>query len=105
MGALGAMRGRGASGSYSKDRYFQNDAGADEVVPEGIEGRVPYRGEVANFVAQFIGGLHQSMFYCGAADLTALKAARFVRITGAGLAESHPHDIQMMRESPNYRPR
>ena len=100
MGSLGAMKARG----YSKDRYFQGDVeDSDKLVPEGIEGRVPYKGPLRNVVQQLVGGIRQAMGYCGAADLEALKQARFVRITGAGLRESHPHDIAITKDAPNYR--
>ena len=103
MGSLGAMASRGRV-SYSKDRYFQADVGTDEkIVPEGIEGQVPYRGPLAAVAHQLVGGLHQSMFYVGARTIPDLQArGRFVRITSAGLKESHPHDIQMTVEAPNY---
>lgn len=97
MGSLGAM----AQGS--KDRYFQQDAGVGKFVPEGVEGRVPYRGAMTETVFQMLGGLRSGMGYCGAADIEALrKNAKFIRITNAGLTESHPHDIQITKESPNY---
>ncbi|HLS39179.1 MAG TPA: IMP dehydrogenase [Ornithinicoccus sp.] len=104
MGSLGAMQSRGRGVSYSKDRYFQGDVSDDDkVVPEGIEGRVPYRGPLGVVAYQLIGGLRQSMFYVGARTIPELKErGRFVRITMAGLKESHPHDIQMTVESPNY---
>ena len=104
MGSLGAQQSRGASRSFSKDRYFQNDVTSDDqIVPEGIEGQVPYRGPLAAVAQQLIGGLRQSMFYCGADTIEALQRnGQFVRITAAGLKESHPHDIQMMVEAPNY---
>ena len=103
MGSLGAMSSRSKK-SYSKDRYFQADVLTDDkIVPEGIEGQVPYRGPVAAVAHQLIGGLQQSMFYVGARTLPELQAkGRFVRITSAGLKESHPHDIQMTVEAPNY---
>jgi IMP dehydrogenase len=103
MGSLGAMSSRGKK-SYSKDRYFQADVTSDDkIVPEGIEGQVAYRGPLGNVVHQLVGGLHQSMFYAGARTVPELKArGRFVRITSAGLKESHPHDIQMTVEAPNY---
>ena len=103
MGSVGAMASRGKR-SYSKDRYFQADVAADElIVPEGIEGQVPYRGPLSAVVHQLVGGLHQSMFYLGARTVPELKdRGRFVRITSAGLKESHPHDIQMTVEAPNY---
>jgi IMP dehydrogenase len=100
MGSLGAMRER-----YSSDRYFQADV--DEIaklVPEGIEGRVAYKGPLRNVVHQLVGGLRQAMGYCGAGSVEELKAARFVRVTAAGMRESHPHDISITREAPNYRP-
>jgi IMP dehydrogenase len=103
MGSLGAMSSRGKK-SYSKDRYFQADVVSDDkLVPEGIEGQVAYRGPLAAVAHQLVGGLHQSMFYVGARDIPALQErGRFVRITSAGLKESHPHDIQMVAEAPNY---
>lgn len=103
MGSLGAMSSRGKK-SYSKDRYFQADVTSDDkIVPEGIEGQVAYRGPLGNVVHQLVGGLHQSMFYVGAATIPELKRrGSFVRITSAGLKESHPHDIQMTIEAPNY---
>ncbi|MCB1254252.1 MAG: IMP dehydrogenase, partial [Austwickia sp.] len=103
MGSLGAMASRGKK-SYSKDRYFQADVTSDDkIIPEGIEGQVAYRGPVSAVVHQLIGGLHQSLFYVGAWDIAQLQAkGRFVRITSAGLKESHPHDIQMTVEAPNY---
>jgi IMP dehydrogenase len=100
MGSIGAMRAR----SFSKDRYFQGDVeDVEKLVPEGIEGRVPYKGPVAPVLHQLIGGLRQSMGYCGAATIDEMKGARFVRITGAGLRESHPHDMTITKEAPNYR--
>lgn len=103
MGSLGAMASRGRV-SYSKDRYFQADVSSDElIVPEGIEGQVPYRGPLRAVAHQLVGGLHQSMFYVGARTIPQLQErGRFVRITSAGLKESHPHDIQMTVEAPNY---
>ena len=103
MGSLGAMASRGRV-SYSKDRYFQADVDTDDkIVPEGIEGRVPYRGPLSAVAHQLVGGLHQSMFYVGAHTIPELKErGEFVRITPAGLKESHPHDIQMTVEAPNY---
>nr|WP_205740702.1 IMP dehydrogenase [Haloactinopolyspora alba] len=104
MGSLGALRKRGASDTGSRDRYFQADVVADdELVPEGIEGQVPFRGPLGSVTQQLIGGLRQSMFYTGASGITELQQrGRFVRITSAGLKESHPHDIQMTVEAPNY---
>jgi IMP dehydrogenase len=103
MGSLGAMASRGRV-SYSKDRYFQADVPSDDkIVPEGIEGQVPYRGPLSAVAHQLIGGLHQSMFYVGAHTIAQLQErGRFIRITAAGLKESHPHDIQMTVEAPNY---
>ncbi len=103
MGSLGAMSSRGKK-SYSKDRYFQADVTSDDkIVPEGVEGQVAYRGPLAAVAHQLIGGLHQSMFYVGAHDVSQLRSrGRFVRITAAGLKESHPHDVQMTVEAPNY---
>ncbi|MDN5570776.1 MAG: IMP dehydrogenase [Propionibacteriaceae bacterium] len=104
MGSLGAMKARGREGSYASDRYFQASATTDDkFVPEGIEGQVAYRGPLAGVAYQLIGGLRQSMFYSGAATVPELQSkGRFVRITSAGLRESHPHDIQMTVEAPNY---
>ena len=106
MGSLGAMASRGRV-SYSKDRYFQSDVANDEkIIPEGIEGQVPFRGPVSAVTHQLIGGLAQSMFYVGARTVPELKErGKFVRITPAGLKESHPHDIQMTVEAPNYQQR
>ncbi|MCF4122710.1 IMP dehydrogenase [Antribacter sp. KLBMP9083] len=103
MGSLGAMASRGKK-SYSKDRYFQADVDTDDkIVPEGIEGQVPYRGPLGAVAHQLVGGLHQSMFYVGAHTVPQLQErGKFVRITAAGLKESHPHDIQMTVEAPNY---
>lgn len=105
MGSLGALQTRGSKTSYSRDRYFQADVPSDEqLIAEGIEGQVPYRGPLGSVVYQLLGGLRQSMFYTGAATIDELKAkGKFVRITPAGLKESHPHDIQMVVEAPNYR--
>lgn len=104
MGSLGAMQTRGKNTSYSKDRYFQADvSGDDKLIPEGIEGRVAYRGPLSSVAYQLSGGLRQTMFYTGARTIPELKAkGKFVRITAAGLKESHPHDIQMTVEAPNY---
>ena len=103
MGSLGAMASRGKK-SFSRDRYFQADVTTDDkIVPEGIEGQVAYRGPVSAVAHQLIGGLHQSMFYVGARTIPELRErGRFVRITAAGLKESHPHDIQSIVEAPNY---
>ncbi|MCA5923885.1 MULTISPECIES: IMP dehydrogenase [Curtobacterium] len=105
MGSLGALQTRGKKTSYSKDRYFQADVpNDDKLIPEGIEGQVPYRGSVGNVVYQLTGGLRQSMFYVGGRTIPELKTrGKFVRITAAGLKESHPHDVQMVVEAPNYR--
>jgi IMP dehydrogenase len=103
MGSLGAMSSRGKK-SYSKDRYFQAEVASDDkIVPEGIEGQVAYRGPLAAVAHQLIGWLNQSMFYVGAATVPELQQkGRFVRITSASLKESHPHDVQMTVEAPNY---
>jgi IMP dehydrogenase len=105
MGSLGAMQTRGERTSYSKDRYFQADVPSDDkLIPEGIEGQVPYRGPLSAVAYQLIGGLRQSMFYVGARTIDELKQrGKFVRITAAGLKESHPHDVQIVVEAPNYR--
>ncbi len=108
MGSLGAMVARGpAAQSYSRDRYFQADVTqADKLIPEGVEGQVPYRGTLATVAHQLVGGLRQAQFYCGAADIAQLRErGQLVRITAAGLKESHPHDIQMTVEAPNYHSR
>ena len=104
MGSLGAMAARGRKASYSKDRYFQGDVTSDDkLIPEGIEGQVAYRGPLAAVAYQLVGGLRQSMFYSGARTIDELQErGRFVRITAAGLRESHPHDIQLTAEAPNY---
>ncbi|KMK74455.1 IMP dehydrogenase [Alkalihalobacillus pseudalcaliphilus] len=95
MGSLGAME------KGSKDRYFQEDA--QKLVPEGIEGRIPYKGPLGDTLHQLIGGLRAGMGYCGTATLDDLRdQAQFIRITGAGLRESHPHDVQITKEAPNY---
>ncbi|MDN4616172.1 IMP dehydrogenase [Leifsonia sp. F6_8S_P_1B] len=105
MGSLGALQTRGKKTSYSRDRYFQADVPSDEqLIAEGIEGQVPYRGPLAAVAYQLVGGLRQSMFYVGARTIPELKQnGKFVRITAAGLKESHPHDVQMVVEAPNYR--
>jgi len=103
MGSLGAMQSRGQAKSYSKDRYAQDDVlSEDKLVPEGIEGRIPFRGPLANVVHQLIGGLRSGMGYAGANTIAELQEAQLVRITAAGLKESHPHDITMTVEAPNY---
>ncbi len=103
MGSLGAMSSRGKK-SYSKDRYFQAEVTSDDqIVPEGIEGQVAYRGPLAAVAHQLIGGLNQTMFYVGARTVPELQEkGRFVRITQASLSESHPHGVQMTVEAPNY---
>ncbi len=103
MGSLGAMRNPERGGSYSKDRYFQDDVlREDKLVPEGVEGQVPYRGPLSAVADQLIGGLRAAMGYCGARTIAELQQAQFTQITSAGLVESHPHDIQMVAEAPNY---
>ena len=99
MGSVGAMR------AGSSDRYFQDDEDVeDKLVPEGIEGRVPYKGSVAAIIHQMVGGVRSSMGYCGTPDIEAMRRdAVFVRVTGAGMRESHVHDVQMVKEAPNYR--
>lgn len=100
MGSIGAMKAR----SYSKDRYFQEGARTEKLVPEGIEGRVAYKGPLGNLVYQLVGGLRSAMGYVGSADIASLKRdAQFVQITAAGLRESHPHDVIVTKEAPNYR--
>ena len=101
MGSLGAMKARG----FSKDRYFQGDVeDVDKLVPEGVEAHVPYKGPVRNVIHQLVGGLRQSMGYCGAETIEQMRTAtRFVRITGAGLRESHPHGVAVTKDAPNYR--
>ncbi|NJC70194.1 IMP dehydrogenase [Planosporangium thailandense] len=107
MGSLGAMQSRGQGRSYSKDRYFQDDVLSDDkLVPEGIEGQVPYRGQLSAVAQQLIGGLRAAMGYVGAATIDQMhERGQLIRITAAGLKESHPHDIQMTVEAPNYHSR
>jgi len=107
MGSLGAMQSRGQARSYSKDRYFQQDVTSDEkLVPEGVEGQVPYRGPLATVAHQLVGGLRLAMGYAGAESIPELhRRGQLIRITAAGLKESHPHDIQMTVEAPNYHTR
>ncbi|MEV4258800.1 IMP dehydrogenase, partial [Spirillospora sp. NPDC049652] len=107
MGSLGAMRNRERGGSFSKDRYAQADVSAEEkLIPEGVEGQVPYRGPLASVAHQLVGGLHQSMWYAGARTIPELQeSGQLMRISSAGLRESHPHDIQMTVEAPNYQGR
>ncbi|MGH3438690.1 MAG: IMP dehydrogenase [Sciscionella sp.] len=103
MGSLGAMQSRGAARSYSKDRYAQDDVLSDDkLVPEGIEGRIPFRGPLSTVVYQLVGGLRSAMGFTGANTVAELQEAQLVRITAAGLKESHPHDITMTTEAPNY---
>jgi IMP dehydrogenase len=103
MGSLGAMQSRGQARSYSKDRYFQDDVLSDDkLVPEGVEGQVPYRGPLQAVAHQLLGGLRAAMGYVGAETIPQLKDAQLVRITAAGLKESHPHDVAMTTEAPNY---
>ncbi len=98
MGSLGAMQ------SGSSDRYFQEQAAADKLVPEGIEGRVPYRGPLRTIVHQLVGGLRASMGYCGCANIDQMrKKPQFVRVTNAGTVEAHVHNVQITKEAPNYR--
>ena len=98
MGSIGAMQ------QGSSDRYFQGENAADKLVPEGIEGRVPYKGPMAAIVHQLMGGLRSGMGYVGCADIEQLRTKpSFVRVTSAGLRESHVHDVQITKEAPNYR--
>ncbi|MEU4158842.1 IMP dehydrogenase [Actinoplanes sp. NPDC026670] len=106
MGSLGAMQSRGQAKSYSKDRYFQHDVPEEKLVPEGVEGQVPYRGPLSRVVAQLVGGVRLAMGYAGAETIPDLQErGQLIRITAAGLKESHPHDIQMTVEAPNYHSR
>ena len=107
MGSLGAMQSRGQARSYSKDRYFQDDVLSDDkLVPEGIEGQVPYRGPLAAVAHQLVGGLRSGMGFVGAATIGDMhERGQLIRITAAGLKESHPHDIHMTVEAPNYHSR
>ena len=104
MGSLGAMQSRGDKKSYSKDRYMQDDVlSEDKLVPEGIEGKVAYRGSVATVVHQLVGGLRSGMGYAGAPDIRSLQRnGRLIQITSAGLQESHPHDVLHVADAPNY---
>ncbi len=104
MGSLAAMQSRGDRASYSRDRYFAGDSVADDqLVPQGVEGQVPYRGPLSAVAHQLVGGLQQSMFFVGARTIGELQVrGRFVRVTASGLNESHPHDIKMTVEAPNY---
>lgn len=97
MGSLEAMQ------HGSKDRYFQDmEEDIKKLVPEGIAARVPFKGSLSEVIYQMIGGLRAGMGYCGAADIPALQQAQFVRVTNAGVQESHPHDVTITREAPNY---
>ena len=97
MGSLGALKG------YGKDRYGTGQSGSGKLVPEGIEGRVPFKGHLSDYVYQLVGGLRSGMGYAGAASLADLRTkTRMTRITNAGLIESHPHDVIITKESPNY---
>ena len=97
MGSIDAM----AAGS--KDRYFQSDKTEQKkLVPEGIVGRVPYKGTLAETVYQLVGGIRSGMGYCGSHNLEELKTAKFTRVTPSGMTESHPHDITITKETPNY---
>jgi len=98
MGSLGAMQ------KGSSDRYFQDETEADKLVPEGIEGRVPYKGPLAGVIHQMIGGVRSSMGYVGCGTIEAMRTqSHFVRITSAGMTESHAHDIAITKEAPNYK--
>ena len=100
MGSVGAMSGESSSG----DRYFQDNQQTDKLVPEGIEGRVPYKGWVENTIHQMLGGLRQSMGYTGCKDIDTMKTKpKFIQITTAGMSESHVHDVSVTKEAPNYR--
>jgi IMP dehydrogenase len=103
MGSLGAMQSRGDSRSFSRDRYFADDVlSEDKLVPEGVEARIPFRGPLSQVVHQLVGGLRSGMGYTGSRAITELQNAQLVRITAAGLKESHPHDVTMTVEAPNY---
>ena len=100
MGSLGAMGGN----QGSSDRYFQEDSDADKLVPEGIEGRVPYKGPLQPVIHQLLGGLRSSMGYTGCATMDEMRTRpEFIRVTSAGMKESHVHDVQITKEAPNYR--
>jgi IMP dehydrogenase len=97
MGSIEAMQ------KGSKDRYFQDvEDDIKKLVPEGISGRVPFKGKLSEILYQMIGGIRAGMGYCGAADIESLQKAEFIRITAAGVRESHPHDVTITREAPNY---
>jgi IMP dehydrogenase len=103
MGSLGAMQSRGEHRSYSKDRYALDDVLSDDkLVPQGIEAQVPYRGPLGPVVHQLVGGLRSAMGFCGASTISEMQDAKLLRVTAAGLKESHPHDVQMTTEAPNY---
>jgi IMP dehydrogenase len=103
MGSLGAMRNSGRGGSYSKDRYFQDDVlREDKLIPQGVEAQVPFRGPLEAVAHQLTGGLQAAMGFCGARTIAEMQEARFTQITGAGLTESHPHNVEMVAEAPNY---
>jgi IMP dehydrogenase len=103
MGSLGAMQSRSDAASYSRDRYFQDDVlSEDKLVPEGIEGRIPFRGPLAQVVHHLVGGLRSGMGYTGSRTIGELQQAQLIRITAAGLKESHPHDVTLTVEAPNY---
>ena len=98
MGSLSAMKERGA-----RERYGQEDQENSKLVPEGIEGRIPYKGQLSEFIYQFVGGLKSAMGYCGAPDIESLRInSQFVRVTTSGRRESHPHDVVITEEAPNY---
>jgi IMP dehydrogenase len=100
MGSLGAMGAK----EGSSDRYFQDSADKEKLVPEGIEGRVPYKGSVLNVIHQLVGGLRSSMGYTGCATIEEMRSKpEFVRVSPAGMRESHVHDVQITKEAPNYR--
>ena len=102
MGSIGAMR-RGSRDRYFQDEYdLESGDGSEKLVPEGIAGRVPYKGTVQEVIYQLIGGLRSGMGYCGAGTIEAMHNAKFTRITNAGVLESHPHDITITSEAPNY---
>ena len=97
MGSMAAME------KGSSDRYFQDASDPEKLVPEGIEGRVPYRGPLRNIIHQLVGGLRASMGHCGCATMEDMRTRpQFVRVTSAGVREAHPHDIQIVKEAPNY---
>jgi IMP dehydrogenase len=103
MGSMAAMRTRDGAKSYSRDRYFAEDALAEnQLVPQGIEGRTRYRGSLDQVVHQLTGRLRTGMGFAGAATITELQDAQLIQITAAGLRESHPHDIAMIADAPNY---